>query len=123
MNLTLNRAFKELFKSYKKSAKERNLTFSLTKEEFAELITKPCVYCGDQQTQVMRGTYVKDGKRYSNGEFWYTGLDRFDNFKGYEVDNVVPCCGVCNKIKYTFNKSELFEHLVKIQNNKSNWYK
>lgn len=27
------------------------------------------------------------------------GLDRINNSKGYTIDNIVPCCGNCNKLK------------------------
>lgn len=39
------------------------------------ILTKPCVYCGD--------TYR-------------VGCDRLDNSKGHTIDNVVPCCYECN---------------------------
>lgn len=40
---------------------------------------KPCVYCGDEIVTV--------------------GVDRVDNAKGYVMDNVVPCCAICNSMK------------------------
>lgn len=59
----------------------------LTKEEFKELISKPCTYCGDS------------GK---------IGLDRIDNSTGHIKSNVVPCCYECNTAKSdNFNLEEM----------------
>jgi hypothetical protein len=40
----------------------------------------------------VKGTRARKG-------FCYNGLDRVDNGKGYEIDNVVPCCKECNYAK------------------------
>ena len=45
------------------------------------ILTKPCVYCGD--------TYR-------------IGCDRIDNSKGHTKDNVVPCCIECNTAKNNY---------------------
>jgi hypothetical protein len=62
----------------KKLTDSRNL---LTYEEYEE-ITKDdeCFYCG--------GTLGLGG-----------GLDRIDNSKSYTVENVLPCCGSCNRLR------------------------
>lgn len=52
--------------------------WTLAKEEYARLISKPCEYC--------RGPLPETS----------TGLDRLDNKIGYSSDNVVPCCSICN---------------------------
>lgn len=39
-------------------------------------------------------------KRYNdNGHFYFNGIDRVDNFKGYTLENSVPCCTICNRAK------------------------
>lgn len=73
----------------KYAAKKRGLAFTVSKAQFLELITKPCVYCGS--------VLDKTG----------SSMDRVDNGKGYLVDNVAPACGVCNNIKgelFTFDE-------------------
>ena len=56
-------------------------TWKISFAVFESLIVMPCHYCG--------------GKLNLTG----CGLDRKDNSKGYEVDNVVPCCRQCNRVK------------------------
>lgn len=38
--------------------------------------------------------------------FVFTGIDRVDNTRGYDPDNVVPCCRVCNRAKDVRTKDE-----------------
>lgn len=64
---------------YKKRAKEKKFTFTLTTDEFMSFWKKDCSYCGDKIEGI--------------------GLDRVDNSIGYEIKNVVACCETCNTMK------------------------
>lgn len=107
-------SFNEIYGSYKRGAKNRNYEFNLTKEQFEEIITKPCIYCGEEKR-------VHYKKKYANGSFAYTGLDRYDNSKGYTIENVVPCCSTCNKIKHNMSIEEFETRLNKIATRKDIW--
>lgn len=75
------------FSTYKCSAKKHaGREFSITKEQFMELWQKPCYYC--------------------NGSIKTIGIDRVNNEKGYTVDNIVPCCKLCNYAKRGLSKAE-----------------
>ena len=58
--------------------KRRGRSWTITREQFAELISKPCTYCGGPLPETS------------------AGLDRLDNSKGYDIENVTPCCALCN---------------------------
>lgn len=75
-------------------ARNRGLPFLLTFEQFSAFWQKPCHYCGGLITTI--------------------GLDRVDSSKGYFVDNVVPCCEVCNIIKSTLPVDAWLSHLRRI---------
>ena len=82
------------FRAYIKGAKERNIKFCLTFKEFENFWQKPCRYCGDKIKTI--------------------GLDRVNNKKGYIIDNVVPCCEKCNRMKNSYNKKDFINHCIKI---------
>lgn len=82
------------FKQYIKGAEKRNIDFNLTFEQFLTFWNKPCHYCGDNIEGV--------------------GIDRYDNSIGYELDNCVPCCFTCNKMKHSSSPSDFFSHIQKI---------
>lgn len=84
------------YQSYKKGAKRRGYDFLLTKEEFLKLWQKDCYYCGSK---------IK-----------FIGIDRVDNNIGYTVDNIVPCCSTCNRLKKTLSKKNYLEHVKRIYN-------
>lgn len=107
-------AFNETYFSYIKSARLRGYDFDLTKEEFRHIVTKPCVYCGEALTQEKKKTSC-------NGNFKYTGIDRYDNTKGYTVENSVPCCKRCNRIKSDMSINEFEERLEMIIKRKNIW--
>lgn len=73
------------YNKYKKSAKNRGKEFKLTKKEFNKIVNNPCYMCG-----------VEGEGDETNG------VDRFDNTKGYVLDNCKPCCKVCNIVKRDF---------------------
>jgi hypothetical protein len=74
-----------VLRTYKGSATDRSLSFSLTDSETCYLLSQPCYYCG------------QNPYRHSNGV--YSGIDRVDNDEGYEPNNCVSCCSRCNRMK------------------------
>lgn len=69
------------YTEYRLCADRRNIPWNLSLKEFCDALKKTCTYCG----LVSRG------------------LDRVDNLRGYEKDNIIACCTWCNvsKNKYT----------------------
>ena len=104
-------AFVDLYNNYKRGAKQRELSFLLSVEEFFELTTSDCHYCGESPVQ------VKQPRKhaYRNSEpFLYNGIDRVDNEAGYEYKNCVPCCKSCNKMKGTLDVNTFIEKALSI---------
>lgn len=88
-----NRSLNGRFYSIKKNAKERDLVFEITLDDFeANFFNKACFYCGDPST----------------------GMDRVDNDKGYTSENCVPCCKDCNVMKLAHTQEKFINHLEKI---------
>lgn len=104
----------EVFNVYKRSATKRGFSFDLSKEEFIEIATKECIYCGDKLTNTHK-------KLHNNGDFSYTGIDRYDNKKGYEKENCVPCCSVCNRLKTDMSIKDFKNKIVSILNRSDVW--
>ena len=92
---------------YKRHARDRQLPFELTREQFEQLIRQPCHYC-----QTAAGN-LKKTKDCPQG-FAHNGVDRRDSNGGYTVDNVVPACGACNMAKGTRSEAEFIGWAKKI---------
>lgn len=75
---------------YKRGAKERDLEWSISLEEFLFLTAQDCYYCGRKPSTI---------SKKATGNFVYNGLDRADNSLGYTKTNTVPCCQDCNMAK------------------------
>lgn len=73
-------------------AKRKNYRMEITAEQFKDLLYKDCYYCGSKFQDSPKG-------------FSYR-LDRLDSSKGYTMDNVVPCCTICNRAKSTLSVEE-----------------
>jgi len=102
-----------LFTQYIRSAKIRNLKFNLTKEQFKKLTLQNCYYCGLEPLQIQ---YSNSISKHEWSKYIYNGIDRKDNLKGYVIENCVPCCKFCNRMKMNISYSEFFEHIYKIIN-------
>ncbi len=92
--------FSQIFCRYQIEAKLRNLTFSIPKELFVEMLQQNCYYC--EKIPQPAGLYF--GKR-----IFYNGIDRVDNDIGYELDNIVTCCKTCNIKKKATSKSMIIK--------------
>jgi len=74
--------------TYKFNAKKNKREWSLTDNEFYELLKQPCYYTG--RTDEM-------------------GVDRVNNSIGYTKENSVPCCASINYMKRAMSKDEFFQ--------------
>jgi len=81
-----------IYNNYISRSRKFQRSFVLTIEEFKKLIFSNCYYCNEKHSN-----YIKDPK--SDLILEYNGIDRINNNRGYEIDNVVPCCKKCNSMK------------------------
>lgn len=102
-------AFNRLYKKYKRRNRE---TKFLSKADFKLLTQQNCHYCNSSPSNVI--------KHSTNGDYVYQGLDRKDSSKGYTIDNVVPCCIICNRAKNNLDY-ETFQNWIRsvAEHNKS----
>ena len=96
-----------LFSQYRRGAEARDLLFDLSLSELAWITKLNCYYCGAPPSQSI-------SRRSSNGAYIYNGVDRLDNEHGYHPWNVVPCCGVCNRMKMALNYPEFIARIERI---------
>lgn len=99
-------AKREVFRKYKHAAKRRSHGFTLSFEEFSDLIMKKCHYCNGDFSR------VSPLPRHKN--FRHNGVDRVDNNLGYTKENCVPCCVICNNSKSTLSMKNWMDWLKRI---------
>lgn len=112
------RGFNNLYAKYEWRAKHKGIPFDLTKEEFRELVTSPCIYCGILPLQKV---YL-DVKGYtteyiSHCQFLYNGIDQIESSQGYTNSNCFPCCKVCNFAKGTKTMDEFLKWVIRMYRN------
>ena len=100
-------AFNTLIRGMKRGAKQRGYTWDLTSTQVRQLTTQPCYYCGEEPSQGA-------SRVWPNGVYLYNGLDRVDNKLGYIINNVVPCCGICNWGKKAMTQEEFLTWISRV---------
>jgi len=103
-------SMRELIIDYKRNSKKRGYSYELTNEQFEEITQKNCYYCGAKPNNIHKT------RRHYNGDYIYNGLDRIDNSKGYTIDNIVPCCKICNFAKRNLTSQEFRNWIKKVYN-------
>ena len=96
-NYELSQTDEYKFKQYKFASKRRNHEFKLTEDLFTKLFHSNCTYCG-----------IEDCR----------GIDRVDNNVGYTNNNSVPCCEICNKMKWKLDVDKFLSQIDKIYKSK-----
>lgn len=74
----INNKLSKMLSSYRNSDIRKGLEFNMTRDDLFKIVKEPCTYCGAIEN---------------------IGADRIDNSKGHIVDNVIPCCYVCNVVR------------------------
>ena len=98
-----------LISSYKYQAKKRGYVWGLTKEQFKEITQRKCYYCG-----ILPNQSCSVSNPQCNGDYIHNGIDRIDNKKGYTIDNVVSCCGICNMAKGKLTQQEFKDWIKRV---------
>lgn len=104
------RAFNTTYYMYSYEAKSRGLVFEINKEKFREITSADCNYCGAKPSNFL------NDKRLKYGLYFYNGIDRVDNTKGYIEGNIVTCCAQCNRMKLDLTLEEFKNKIYLIYN-------
>lgn len=86
----------------------RDAKYDLTADEELFMFCEPCVYC-EREPKAAGTRTIAQGQTIR-----FMGLDRIDNTGGHTHDNVVPCCGACNKSRGAQTLEEWLDWLVVI---------
>ena len=82
------------YRIYKNVATRKGKEFLLSLEDFSQIKTKSCIYCGEDKER--------------------RGIDRIDNSLGYTRENSAPCCQICNYMKKNYSVEKFISHVKKI---------
>ena len=85
------------FSRYKSNAKKKNRVFEITKEQYSLMTNTPCYYCERTITETNK-----------------SGMDRVDNDEGYTTDNIISCCGECNRMRGNTGQDEYIDMVKRI---------
>ncbi len=96
-----------LYGTYKYTSRDRGIAFNLSVNRFKKLILSNCHYCSSPPY-----SHYKN-KCY---DLKYNGIDRIDNNLGYEDNNTVTCCWMCNKMKNSLTHEDFVNQIIKIYN-------
>lgn len=100
-------AARELYGKYVKRSKSRGQKIELDFDAFVKFVKQNCVYCGAEPSQKIESSSGLES-------FEYNGIDRWDNNLGYVKNNMVPCCGICNKQKLEQSGEEFINRCKEI---------
>lgn len=88
-----------VFTSLLNNARKRNINFDIDKETFQNWYKQndKCSYCFiDKESQyILRNKWTP----YKNKDCYKMSVDRINSKIGYNIDNMVLCCTMCNVTK------------------------
>lgn len=102
---------KMYYQEYISNAVKRMIPFNLTFEQFNDMISQPCHYCGEEpyvHSSMIKRANMKEPMLKC------VGIDRIDSSKFYDLDNCVPCCHRCNMMKNALGQDDFLSHVEKI---------
>ena len=92
-------------------AKKKDIKVELTFEEFKEIASGKCTYCG---VGPVERSWEGKNKHTPIATFSLNGIDRVDSSIGYIKSNCTACCKACNISKSTMSVPEFKEHIRSI---------
>lgn len=102
----------------KKRSSRLGFSYNITFEDYVDLISKPCFYCGMKESNFANDRFntKNNGRKTSDTTVYYNGVDRIDSNMGYIKGNVVPSCKYCNLAKNTMTQKEFKEWVTRVYN-------
>lgn len=112
VKLDINDSAFNVYNRYKRNAKAKERSFNLTYDQFLNITSQNCYYCNEKPLRIMKSVRkVMEGFEYT-----YNGIDRVNSKIGYEIENCVPCCSLCNYMKNDINSETFVNQSIKIAN-------
>lgn len=106
--------FNILYKKYQNNSKKYG-EFEIDEDTFKKLTSSNCHYCGVEPEKVCKVPDNRVSKSTSiHGEYIYNGIDRVDSNKSYTIENVVPCCEICNKAKRDMPYEDFIKYIKRL---------
>lgn len=99
-----------IFRRYQYSAGKKKIPFTISLDQFTEITSRECHYCGNLPTNYALDPYGRQGL------FVYNGLDRVNNKDGYEISNLVACCRICNIAKNDHSYNDFIDWIKQVYN-------
>lgn len=96
----------DVWLSYRSEARKRGYCWELSMEQFTDLTSSNCAYCGKPPSNGFRREY-----KMREGVFIYNGIDRQDSSLGYSLANCVSCCRLCNRMKQRLSVPDFIHHV------------
>ena len=98
----------EVFSNNKRGAKNRDIEWRLSEEEFHIIGSKTCAYCGVPPSNTTKEKYGVYGVHV------YNGVDRVNPTLGYFRTNCSPCCWMCNRFKQRMSLEKFLSWAQKV---------
>lgn len=95
-NPSYDRTVSGRFNRLKTNSILRKIEINISLNEYEKIVSNPCFYCG--------------GSLPSVG----SGIDRIDSSIGYIIENIRPCCTICNQAKNKMSELEFKEWILKV---------
>lgn len=89
-------------------ALRRGIPWTLTPEQCTELTRKNCLLCGDSPAHKLRGI-----------KYYYNYLDRIDHALPFTLENTIPACLDCIRIRGKATLEDFLDKVTKLHNSLS----
>jgi hypothetical protein len=99
-----------VYSDYKNRSHKKKIEFSISKQQFENLLFRNCYYCNIEPSN------FKTTRYHSHV---YGGIDRIDSNLGYFLENIRPCCVICNTMKMDLSENNFFDQIKKIYKNRN----
>lgn len=115
--------YNKLLASYRSGAKNRNLCFELSFDQFKSIVIQNCHYCGAQPKLNILDKKEKNHPNHCAIDVYMNGIDRIDSNIGYIIDNCVPCCAICNRAKMDQPYDKFVNYINRLSELGNKWLK
>ena len=115
---TLEWAIKMIHKQLICGAKQRNIGHTISEEDLRELWDAQQGKCHYTWYFMQYESMHSKEWRFNDKIMYQVSCDRINNNLGYEKNNIVLCCTIANKMKWTLSESEFFKICSDISKNK-----